>query len=105
MRSHDDPIMSDDIYMPGATTVGLVCKEGAILSSERRYAYGTVAMGVLESEYREGLSVDEARPLILRAIRSALARDISSGDGVDLLVITESGIKEESHKLVKEKNE
>src|SRR5690349_24971919 len=28
-------------YMPGATTVGLVCKEGAILGSERRDAYGT----------------------------------------------------------------
>src|SRR5206468_1837111 len=119
--------MGEDIYMPGATTVGLVCKEGAILCSERRYAYGTfvmskvakkvfkitdnigigaeVAMGVLESEYSEGLSIDEARPLILRAIRSALARDISSGDGVDLLVITEGGIKEESHSLVKTKSD
>src|SRR5438445_9270145 len=44
MRSHADAIMSDDIYMPGATTVGLVCKEGAILGSERRYAYGTFVM-------------------------------------------------------------
>ena len=200
--------------MPGATTVGVVCKEGAILASERRYAYGTfvmskvakkvfkitnnigigcagiigdmqvlsrealaymsifeyergrpgtvknaaklmanllsarrmfpylaqtiiagvdqgspslyvmdpigsvledkfaavgtgaeIATGVLESEYHDGLSVDEARPLILRAIRSALARDISSGDGVDLLVITQAGIIEESHALVKPKSE
>src|SRR5438094_8267526 len=36
--------MGEDIYMPGATTVGLVCKEGAILGSERRYAYGTFVM-------------------------------------------------------------
>src|SRR2546428_13361491 len=64
-----------------------------------------VAMVVLEAKYREGLSVDEAPPLILRAIRSALARDISSGDGVDQLVITEGGIKEESHSLVKAKSE
>jgi len=194
--------------MPGATTVGLVCKDGAILGSERRYAYGTfvmskaakkvfkitdnigigcagiigdmqvlsrealaymniykyergrpgsvknaakliasilssrrlfpylaqtiiagidagkpglfvmdpigsvledkfaavgtgaeVAMGVLEAEYREGLSVEEAKPLILRAIKTALARDISSGDGVDLLLITDAGITEESHKF------
>ena len=56
-------------------------------------------MGVLESEYREGLSVEEAKPLILRAIRSAIARDISSGDGVDLMIITHDGIKEESEKL------
>lgn len=194
--------------MPGATTVGLVCKDGAILGSERRYSYGTfvmskaakkvfritdnigvgcagiigdmqvlarealaymniyryergrtgsvrntaklfasllssrrlfpylaqtiiagfdegkpelyvldpigsvlgdkfaavgtgaeIAMGVLESEYKEGLSVEEAKPLILRAIKSAVARDISSGDGVDLLVITHEGIQEESHKF------
>jgi proteasome beta subunit len=80
---------------------------GSVLE-DKFAAVGTgaeVAMGVLESEYREGLSVDEARPLILRAIRSALARDISSGDGVDLLVITEGGIKEESHSLVKAKSE
>jgi proteasome beta subunit len=56
-------------------------------------------MGVLESEYREGLSVEEGRPLILRAIKSAVARDISSGDGVDLLIITQQGIKEESQKF------
>src|SRR5438128_9441851 len=44
MRSNADAIMGEDIYMPGATTVGLVCKEGAILGSERRYAYGTFVM-------------------------------------------------------------
>src|SRR6266567_6939970 len=200
--------LSEEGFMPGATTVGLVCKDGAILASERRYSYGTfvmskvakkvfkitdnigigcagiigdmqvlareanaymsiyryergrpgtvkntaklfasilssrrlypylaqtiiagiddgvpelfvldpigsvlgdkfaavgtgaeIAMGVLEAEYRDGLSVEEARPLILRAIRSAIARDISSGDGVDLMIITQDGIKEESEKL------
>jgi proteasome beta subunit len=200
--------VSEDIYMPGATTVGLICKDGAILGSERRYSYGTfvmsktakkvfkltdqialgcagiigdmqvlsrealaymniyryergragnvknaakliasllssrrlfpylaqtiiagvdngkpelfvmdpigsvledkfaavgtgaeVAMGVLEAEYRDGMSLEEARPLILRSIRTALARDISSGDGVDLLIISHEGIKEESHKF------
>src|SRR5947209_10820411 len=80
---------------------------GSVLE-DKFAAVGTgaeVAMGVLESEYREGLSVDEARPLILRAIRSALARDISSGDGVHLLVKTEGWIKEESHSLVRSESE
>src|SRR6059058_1223502 len=36
--------MSDEGFMPGATTVGLVCKDGAILASERRYSYGTFVM-------------------------------------------------------------
>ena len=56
-------------------------------------------MGVLEAEYREGMSVDEAKPVLLRAVKSAVARDISSGDGVDLMIITHDGIREESEKL------
>jgi proteasome beta subunit len=74
---------------------------GSVLS-DKFAAVGTgaeVAMGVLEAEYREGMSVDEAKPVLLRAVKSALARDISSGDGVDLMVITHDGIREESEKL------
>jgi proteasome beta subunit len=55
-----------------------------------------IAIGVLELDYNEGLSVDEGEALLLRAVRSAIARDISSGDGVDLMVITEQGIREET---------
>jgi proteasome beta subunit len=198
-------LMSEQRYFPGATTIGMVCKDGVLLASERRYAYGTfvmskgakkvftitdnigvacagivgdmqvltrearaymkifqyerdrpgtvkntaklianllssrrmfpylaetiiagvsdgipelyvldsigsilgdkfaavgtgapIAIGVLESEYNEVMSVDEAKPVLLRAVKSAMARDISSGDGVDLMVITQQGIKEES---------
>jgi len=197
--------MSREPYVPGATTVGLVCKNGVLLASERRYAYGSfvmsksakkvfritdkigvacagivgdmqvltrearsymsiyqyererqatvknaaklvanllssrrmfpylaetiiaglsdgkpelyvldpigsvlpdkfavvgtgaqIAIGVLELDYNEELSVDEGEPLLLRAVKSAIARDISSGDGVDLMVITEQGISEET---------
>jgi len=74
---------------------------GSVLS-DKFAAVGTgaeVAMGVLEAEYKDGMSVDEAKPVVLRAVKSALARDISSGDGVDLMIITHDGIKEESEKL------
>ena len=74
---------------------------GSVLS-DKFAAVGTgaeVAMGVLEAEYREGMSVEEAKPVLLRAVKSAVARDISSGDGVDLMIITHDGIKEESEKL------
>src|SRR5438046_6651493 len=37
-------LMSEEGFMPGATTVGVVCKDGAILASERRYSYGTFVM-------------------------------------------------------------
>ncbi len=200
--------MSEEPYMPGATTVGMVCTDGVLLASERRYSYGTfvmskvakkvfritdnigvacagiigdmqvlarealaymnlyefererkgsvknaakvlanllsarrlfpylaqtiiggidngrpglyvldpigsvledkfsavgtgaeIAMGVFESDYKEGLTVEEAKPLVMRAIKSALARDISSGDGIDMLIITAHGIREESLKF------
>jgi proteasome beta subunit len=196
--------MSREPYIPGATTIGMVCKDGVLLASERRYAYGSfvmsksakkvfritdkigvacagivgdmqvltrearawmsiyqyererqatvkntaklisnllssrrmfpylaetiiaglsdgkpelyvldpigsllpdkfsvvgtgapIAIGVLELDYNEELSVDEGEPLLLRAVKSAIARDISSGDGVDLMIITEQGIREE----------
>lgn len=55
-----------------------------------------IAVGVLEAIYRDGLSVEEARDIVLRAMKSATARDVASGNGVDLLVITKDGIEEES---------
>ena len=55
-----------------------------------------IAMGVLEAEYKEGLSMELGRELALRAIKSAISRDAISGDGVDMLFITPDGAKEES---------
>lgn len=55
-----------------------------------------IAMGVLESGYKEGMGVDEAKGLVLKSIKAAVARDVQSGDGIDLLIITQNGIKEET---------
>jgi proteasome beta subunit len=54
-----------------------------------------IAVGVLESMYKDELSLEKARDMAIRAIKSAVARDIASGDGADLLIITKDGIKEE----------
>ena len=58
-----------------------------------------VAVGVLEESYTEGLSVEEAKPLVTRAIKSAISRDAMSGDGIDFLIITKDGVVEESIKF------
>jgi len=58
-----------------------------------------IAVGVLESEYRDGLTVEQAKDLVGKALKAALARDSASGEGVDLLVITKDGAREESLKL------
>jgi 20S proteasome alpha/beta subunit len=45
------------------------------------------------------MSVKEAKDLVMRAIKSAVSRDIMSGDGADFLTITKDGIQEESMKF------
>ena len=55
-----------------------------------------IAVGVLEAEYKDGLPISDGRELALKAIRSAISRDAISGDGVDMLLITPGGTKEES---------
>jgi proteasome beta subunit len=58
-----------------------------------------IAMGVLEEGYKEDLSMEEAKDLVIRSIKSAISRDIMSGDGIDFLLITKDGIREESMKF------
>ncbi|KPV64677.1 MAG: Proteasome subunit beta precursor [Candidatus Bathyarchaeota archaeon BA1] len=58
-----------------------------------------IAVGVLEEGYKENMLIDEAKGLVVRAIKSAVSRDVMSGDGVDFLIITGKGIQEESIKF------
>jgi len=58
-----------------------------------------VAMGVLEEGYKEDLTVEQAKELVVRAIKSAISRDTMSGDGIDFLFITKDGTQEESIKF------
>jgi proteasome beta subunit len=55
-----------------------------------------IAIAVIEENYRKDLKVSEAKDLVKRAIKSAIARDTMSGDGIDMLIITKQGITEES---------
>lgn len=58
-----------------------------------------IAVGVLEEEYKDKMTMEEAKDLVVRAMKSAISRDIMSGDGVDFLLITKEGIKEETTKF------
>jgi len=58
-----------------------------------------IAMGVLEEGYKETMSVEEAKELVTRSIKSAVSRDSMSGDGIDFLIITKEGVTEESIKF------
>ena len=54
-----------------------------------------IAIGVLEENYKEGLNIDEGKNLLTKAIKSASERDPLSGNGIDLLIITQKGIEEQ----------
>ena len=58
-----------------------------------------IAVGVLEEGYKEDMSTEEAKNLVTRAIKSAVSRDIMSGDGIDFLLLTKDGTTEESIKF------
>ena len=58
-----------------------------------------IAVGVLEAEFREGMTIEQGRELVRKAAKAALARDIGSGNGLDIMTITRSGIKEEGEPL------
>jgi len=65
-----------------------------------------IALGVLESDFHEGVSIKEALPVVVRAIRAAMSRDIGTGDSFDVAILDESGYrelsKEEKDKLLKD---
>lgn len=60
-----------------------------------------IAMGLLESEFKESMSVDDAKSLVRKAVKTASARDIGSGEGIDMLIITNDGIREEHEPITK----
>lgn len=49
--------------------------------------------GVLEDNYKEGLSTSDGVDLAIRALTAAMKRDAASGDGIDLSIITKKDFK------------
>lgn len=70
---------------------------GAV-SSENYVAIGSgslFALTKLEDSWKEGLPKEEAKELAKRAIKLAASRDLYTGDGLMLYVITEEGVEKE----------
>lgn len=74
---------------------------GSLLPDEYA-AVGTgaeMALGIMDAEYKREFSEEQAKELAVKAIKSSIQRDSSSGDGIDLLMITSNGQREESLRL------
>ncbi|MBU6998854.1 MAG: proteasome subunit beta [Theionarchaea archaeon] len=61
--------------------------------------------GLLEDQFNQELSLDQGTDLALRAIRSSRERDLATGGGIALSIITPDGYKEFSEQEVKNKLE
>jgi proteasome beta subunit len=80
----------------GKTALYNVTPDGAIKKIDTYDASGSgmqYIWGLLERQYKEGLSVEEGILLAIESIKSSSARDTASGCGVDVFTITKDGIK------------
>lgn len=53
-----------------------------------------VAYGILESDYKEGISIADGIPLAIKAIIAAIKRNAGTGDDIDVAIISKDGFKE-----------
>lgn len=53
-----------------------------------------MSIGILEAEYKPGLSIEDGVKLVEKTIRNAMKRDAMTGNGIDLLIITKDGAEE-----------
>jgi proteasome beta subunit len=74
---------------------------GSVISDQ----YATVgtgeetAIGVVEAGYSPTMNQKDARDLLVASIKAAIARDAMSGNGIDILTVDKTGIKEEGINL------
>ena len=66
---------------------------------------GPIALGVLQSQFRENISIDDAKVLAVKALVSARERDVyTGGKSLDIAVITPEGVSlvktEDINKLI-----
>jgi len=75
------------------------------LTEEKCAATGSgspIVYGVLEDKYKEGMSIKELLPTMIKAVNSAMKRDAASGDSYNIAVIDDKGYRELTEKEKKQ---
>ncbi|OYT40864.1 proteasome subunit beta [Candidatus Pacearchaeota archaeon ex4484_26] len=70
--------------------------DGAALEHKDYVSTGSgsiLAYGVLESEYKPDLTIKDGVKLAIKALNTAMQRDVATGSGIDVVTITREGIK------------
>ncbi len=52
-----------------------------------------VAYGLLEEEFSEDLTVEDAKVIALRAVKAAITRNIGTGDGINIAIMDKDGFQ------------
>jgi proteasome beta subunit len=101
-------------YQVGHILGGVTEEEGPVLLNIG--AYGSIlpdkfcavgsgqnfSYGVLEAKYKDDLTIEEGKEIIKEAITSSIIRDMASGNGIDIAVITKDGPAERTFIPIKE---
>ncbi|MEM5831994.1 MAG: archaeal proteasome endopeptidase complex subunit beta [Candidatus Aenigmatarchaeota archaeon] len=76
---------------------------GGMEEEKKFFATGSgspMALGVLEALYKDGIDINEAKEIAIKAIKAAVERDIGSGGkGIDVAIITDKGVTIETVKI------
>jgi len=67
------------------------------ITEEKYVATGSgspVAYGILEEKFKEDLPLKEALQIVTQALRSAMRRDVATGDDLDIVIIDKNGYRE-----------
>ncbi len=70
---------------------------GGSLIPDEYTAAGTgvrTAYGVLETDFKAGLTVKEAEVIAIRAVKAGIARDVQSGGPIQVMTVTKDGVSE-----------
>jgi proteasome beta subunit len=70
---------------------------GGSLIPDEYTAAGTgvrTAYGVLENDFKAGLTVKEAEVIAIRAVKAGIARDVQSGGPIQVMIVTKDGVSE-----------
>ncbi|MFH1972594.1 MAG: proteasome subunit beta [archaeon] len=68
--------------------------DGSVLEVDDYASDGSgsiIALGVMETLYKKGLTTEEGKEIAIKAISTAIDRDLATGDGIDILRINEKG--------------
>ncbi len=75
-----------------------VAPDGAVSKREdyaTSGAYGAIlAYGILENEWKPNLSIEDGKRMALNVLRTAVKRDASVGNGINITVIDKNGVGE-----------